>query len=65
MSPLVVEYRGSLTDACDNVRVAVSAPTSITRSDFGITYELVKEAGHLLVGRDIAIGIDVEAVHPA
>ena len=63
--PLAVEYRGSLTDAYGNIRVAFSAGTSVTRSDFGITYELAKEAGHRLVGRDIAINIDVEAVHPA
>ncbi len=63
--PLTVAYGGSLTDAYGNIRVAFTARTSITRSNFGITYELQKEAGHLLVGKDIAITMDVEAIHPA
>jgi hypothetical protein len=38
--------------------------SSITRHDFGLTYELFKEAGGLLVGRDVAIDIDAEAIRP-
>ena len=61
---LTVQYRGGVTDAHGNVRISFNARASITRSDFGITYELAKEAGTLLVGRDVAIEIDVEAVAP-
>ena len=45
-------------------RVAFHAHSSITRHDFGLTYELLKEAGGLLVGRDVAIDIDAEAIRP-
>lgn len=61
---LTVAYRGAVTDAYGNVRVSFHARTTITRSDFGLTYELSKEAGDLLVGKDVAIDIDVEAIHP-
>jgi hypothetical protein len=44
--------------------VAFHAHSSITRHDFGLTYELLKEAGGLLVGRDVAIDIDAEAIRP-
>lgn len=37
---------------------------TITRRDFGLTYELVKGAGGLLVGQDIDVEIDAEAVRP-
>jgi hypothetical protein len=40
------------------------AHSSITRHDFGLTYELLKEAGGLLVGSDVAIDIDAEAIRP-
>jgi len=61
---LTVRFAGAVTDAYGNVRVAFHAHGSITRHDFGLTYELLKEAGGLLVGRDIAIDIDAEAIHP-
>lgn len=40
------------------------ATGSVTRADFGLTFELLKETGALLVGRDIAIEIDAEAIRP-
>lgn len=59
---LTVEFGGSITDAHGNVRVAFHARTGITRSDFGLTSELVEEAGGLLVGKDVSIDVDAEAV---
>lgn len=61
---LTVRVGGVVTDAYGNVRIAFHAHGSITRHDFGLNYELTKEAGGLLVGRDIAIDIDAEASHP-
>ena len=46
-----------------NARVAFHAHGCITRRNFGLTYEL-KEAGGLVVGRDVAIDIDAEAIRP-
>ena len=59
-----VRFGGAVTDAYGNARVAFHAHSSITRHDFGLTYELLKEAGGLLVGRDVAIDIDAEAIRP-
>ncbi|MBP2354966.1 polyisoprenoid-binding protein YceI [Kribbella aluminosa] len=61
---LTVRFGGAVTDAYGNIRVAFHAHGSITRSDFGLTYELLKEAGELLVGNDITIDIDAEAIRP-
>ncbi len=61
---LTVRFGGAVTDPFGNLRVAFHAGGFITRRDFGLSYELVKEAGGLLVGRDIAIDIDAEAIRP-
>lgn len=61
---LTVRFGGSITDPFGNLRVAFHAGGFITRHDFGLNYELVKEAGGLLVGRDITIDIDAEAIRP-
>ena len=63
-SELVVRFGGAVTDPFGNARLAFHAKGSITRSDFGLHYELVKEAGGLLVGQDLAIEIDAEAIRP-
>lgn len=61
---LTVRFGGAVTDPYGNARVAFHAHGSVTRHDFGLNYELIKEAGGLLVGRDIAIDIDAEAIRP-
>jgi polyisoprenoid-binding protein YceI len=61
---LTVRFGGAVTDASGNIRVAFHADGAITRRDFGLTYELLKEAGGLLVGKDTAIDIDAEAIRP-
>lgn len=42
---LAVRFGGAITDAYGNVRIAFHAAPSITRWDFGLTFELLKEAG--------------------
>lgn len=61
---LTVRFGGAATDDYGNARIAFHAAGSITRSDFGLNYELVKEAGGLLVGRDVTLDIDAEAIRP-
>jgi polyisoprenoid-binding protein YceI len=57
-----VRFAGAVDDESGSVRVAFHADGSIARRDFGLTYELAKEAGGLLVGSDVAIDIDAEAI---
>lgn len=45
--------------------VGVSATTKINREDFGLTWNKALEAGGVLVGKEVVITIDVEAVQPA
>jgi polyisoprenoid-binding protein YceI len=61
---LTTRFEGSLTDPSGKARVAFRARGSITRGDFGLTTELLKEAGGLLVGNDITLEIDAEAARP-
>jgi polyisoprenoid-binding protein YceI len=61
---LTIRFGGAVTDSHGNVRLSFSANGSVTRSDFGLTFELLKEDGHLLVGKDVTIEIDVEAIRP-
>jgi polyisoprenoid-binding protein YceI len=57
---LTVHFGGAVNDA-NGIGIAFHAQATITRHDFGLTYELLNEAGDLLVRRDVAIDIDAEA----
>jgi polyisoprenoid-binding protein YceI len=46
-------------------RVAYEAKTKIKRSEFGLTYNSVLEAGGVAIGDDVEITLDVEAVGAA
>ncbi len=61
---LPVTFGGSTTDAYGNTRIAFHTETMISRKDYGLVFELLKEAGNMMVGRDIAIEIDAEAIRP-
>ena len=50
-------------DPWGNTRVGVSASTKIKRSDFGMTWNTLLEAGGVVVGDEITIHLDVELVH--
>ncbi|MDB4939478.1 MAG: hypothetical protein JWP87_6450 [Labilithrix sp.] len=50
------------TDPWGNVRVGASASTTIKRSDFGMTWNTLLEAGGVVVGDDIKIHLDVELI---
>jgi polyisoprenoid-binding protein YceI len=49
-------------DPWGNIRIGASATTSIKRSDFGMTWNSVLEAGGVLVGDQINIHLDVELI---
>jgi polyisoprenoid-binding protein YceI len=59
---LDVEYLGHARDPWDNERAIFSASASINREDWDITWNMVLEAGGLLVSKDIKLEIEVELV---
>jgi polyisoprenoid-binding protein YceI len=63
--PVVLEVEGSgapISDPMGNTRAGASATTTIKRSDFGLTWNKALEAGGVMVGDEVAISIDVEAI---
>jgi polyisoprenoid-binding protein YceI len=59
---LEVESSGPPIKVMGNTRAGASATTKIKRSDFGLTWNKVLESGGVMVGDDVAISIDVEAI---
>jgi polyisoprenoid-binding protein YceI len=62
---LDVEYAGQAKDPWGNTRAAFTASTTVERSDFGLNWNQVLEAGGVLVGERIDIEIEVQAVAAA
>jgi polyisoprenoid-binding protein YceI len=63
--PVVLEVESSgppIKDPFGNTRAGASATAKIKRSDFGLTYNKVLESGGVMVGDEVAISIDVEAI---
>jgi polyisoprenoid-binding protein YceI len=59
---LDVEYAGRTKDPWGNERAGFTAKTALERSDFGLTWNQVLEAGGVMVGDRINIEIEIEAV---
>ena len=55
-------FLGTATDPWGGERVAFEARTKINRKDFGLTWNTVLETGGVLVGEDVEIFLDVQAV---
>ena len=53
---------GEQADPWGNVRIGASASTKIKRSDFGMTWNALLEAGGLTVGDEVSINIDVSLI---
>lgn len=62
---LRVKFRGEAKDPWGNTRAGFSATTEINRKDFGLGWNKVLEAGGLLVGEEVEIMIDIEAIKKA
>ncbi len=62
---LDVEYLGQAVDPWDNQRAMFSATSTIDRSDWGLTWNMVLDAGGLLVSKEIRLEIDLELVRQA
>jgi polyisoprenoid-binding protein YceI len=52
-------------DPWGNQRIGATATTKINRKDFGLGWNVALEAGGVLVGEDIKISIDLEAIRQA
>ncbi len=59
---LDASYDGRGRDPWGGERVSFSARTKVDRRDFGLTWNQALEAGGILVGNDIKIEIEVQAV---
>jgi polyisoprenoid-binding protein YceI len=60
---LDVESTGTpIKDPFGNTRAGASATTKINRKDFGVAYNKALEAGGVVVGDEVSITIDVEAI---
>jgi polyisoprenoid-binding protein YceI len=60
--PLEVVFEGQVRDPWGSDRAIFSATTRLNREDFGITWNVALEAGGVLVGKDIALTIEIETV---
>ncbi len=49
-------------DPWGNTRIGLSAQTKINRRDFGLTWNATLETGGILVGEEVTLTLDVEAV---
>ncbi len=59
---LDLDYEGTVVDPWGGVRAVFSAKTKINREEFGLTYNQALETGGVLIGKDITIDLEVEAV---
>ncbi len=59
---LEVEFEGQTKDPWGGERVGFSAKGKIDRREFGLTWNQALEAGGVVVGNDIKISLEVEAV---
>ena len=59
---LDVTNEGSTKDPWGGDRIAFSATTKLDRREFGLTWNQAIEAGGVLVGNDVKVSIDVQAV---
>jgi polyisoprenoid-binding protein YceI len=59
---LEVETTAPIKDPSGKTRAGASATTKIDRKDFGVLWNKPMEAGGVLVGDEVAISIEVEAV---
>ena len=66
--PVVLEVEGpsaEFKDPWGNIRIAASATTKINRKDFGVNWSKNLDSGGAVVGDELAITIDLEAIKKA
>jgi polyisoprenoid-binding protein YceI len=56
------EFAGTIADGYGNIRLGLSAETKLNRQDYGVSWSKKLDAGGLVVGDDVEIVIEVEAI---
>ena len=59
---LATEFSGTAVDPFGNTRAGFEATTTISRKDFGLTWNAALEAGGVLVADKVVIALDVSAI---
>jgi polyisoprenoid-binding protein YceI len=59
---LAVDFLGATRDPWDNDRAVFSANATINREDWGVKWNMVLEAGGLLVSKEIRLEIEAELI---
>lgn len=59
---LTGRFRGANTDPWGNVRAGFSASGTIDRRDFGLTWNKALETGGVVVGNEVIINLEVQAI---
>lgn len=59
---LKLEYLGAGSDPWGNSRIGFEATTTISRKEWGVTFNVPLEGDKVMIGDNVAIGIAVEAV---
>jgi polyisoprenoid-binding protein YceI len=62
---LETEFNGVAVDPFGNTRAGLSAGTTISRKDFGLTWNAAIEAGGVLVSDKVAINLELAFIAPA
>ena len=62
--PIILDatFLGNATDPWGNERIGFEATGSFNRKDFGLTWNQVLEAGSLLVGEEVRLALDIQAI---
>jgi len=59
---LETEFNGVAVDPFGNTRAGLSAETTISRKDFGLTWNVALETGGILVSNEVKINIEAQVV---
>lgn len=59
---LDLEVTGTTKDPWGNIRTGFTATGKINRKDFGIVYNKTLDTGGLMLGEEVAVSLDIEAV---
>jgi polyisoprenoid-binding protein YceI len=59
---IAISHEGSATDPFGNVRIGFEGTTTISRKDFGITWNATLETGGVLVSDKVALEFDISAI---
>ncbi len=59
---LTSEFEGGIVDPWGNDRIAFQARTQVNREDYGMTWNIPMDGSKLVVGKDVQIILEVEAI---